>query len=647
MCGLAGFLGGSALGTEDPAALALAMAGALAHRGPDDRDAWADPAAGVALGHCRLAILDLSPQGRQPMHAHDGRLVLAYNGEIYNYREIRERLEREDPGLSGAWRGRSDSEVLLEAVARWGLVATLERVNGMFALAVWDRETRQLCLARDRLGEKPLYYGRQGRSFLFGSELKALARHPDFRREVDREALALFMRHGYVPGPRSIVQGIHKLPPGAWLCLDPARGLDPPPPQTYWSARQAALDGLAHPLTCGEEEATDRLEALLTEAVGLRLVSDVPLGAFLSGGVDSSTVAALMTRRAAGAVKTFTIGFWQKEFDEAPRAREVARHLGAEHTELYVTPADALEVIPRLGEMFDEPFADASQIPTHLVSRLARQKVTVCLSGDGGDELFGGYSRYFLAHSLWRRLEPLPIGLRRAAARAAGLVPPAWLGRALGSLAPAGDRPPAARGRAFRELLAAPNLGAVYARVVSQWKATDPITPGVIAPPTVLERSDPELDQAPDFARLMYWDTVTYLPDDILVKLDRAAMAVSLESRVPLLDHRVVELAWRLPLALKVRNGQGKYLLRQVLARHLPPALWEGPKRGFEVPLAAWLRGELRPWAADLLAEDTLARQGFLNAPLITRRWRQHLAGQGDWHYYLWNVLMFQLWLGG
>ena len=640
MCGIAGFLQAGGGRGEEMERRAGVMADTLAHRGPDDRGVWVEAAAGIALGHRRLAVIDLSPQGRQPMLSRDRRWVMVYNGEVYNYRQLRREL-------GGRWRGSSDSEVILEAVSRWGVEGALRRFNGMFALALWDRRERRLYLARDRLGEKPLYYGWRGETFLFGSELKALQAHPHFRGEVDRGVLALYLRHNYVPAPYCIYRGLHQLPPGTWLEVGAGRrGAEPRP---YWSAREAAERGVRDPLPADEQEVLARLEPLLQEAVGMRMVADVPLGAFLSGGIDSSLVVALMQAQSGRPVRTFSIGFTIPRYDEAPFAREVARHLGTEHTELYVTPEQAMEVIPRLPELYDEPFADSSQIPTFLVAELARRQVTVSLSGDAGDELFGGYDRYWWGRRIWRRARLIPWPLRRGLARLLRALPPAVLEALMRPVAPL--LPPEVRRRRPGEMalriasyLAERDPEGMYLGLVSHWRPEDRLVPGAVEPPTV--HSDPgQWARVDSFTRrMMFLDLVGYLPHDILVKVDRAAMGVSLETRIPLLDHRLVELAWRVPLELKLRAGRGKWILRRLLYRYVPPELVERPKKGFGVPIDHWLRGPLRPWAEDLLDEGLLRRQGLMDPAVVRRRWQEHRDGVRDWHYHLWDVLMFQQW---
>jgi asparagine synthase (glutamine-hydrolysing) len=643
MCGIAGFWtpGGAALPAADGAV--RAMADALRHRGPDDAGTWLDGEAGIALGHRRLSILDLSPCGHQPMVSADGRWVLAFNGEIYNFAELRAPLE----AAGVRFRGHSDTEVLLEAIARWGVVPAVQRAAGMFALAAWDREARALHLARDRFGEKPLYHGWMGGTFLFGSELKALRAHPAWRGAVDRGALALFLRFNCVPAPFSIYEGVRKLLPGHVATVT---GRGEPATEPYWSLEEAALRGAREPLEGSDEELVARTEACLGTTIAQQMVADVPLGALLSGGIDSTTVVALMQAASARPVRTFTIGFHEKGYDEAGHARAVARHLGTEHTELYVTPQEALDVIPSLPTLYDEPFGDSSAVPTFLVARLARAHVTVALSGDGGDEMFGGYTRYFLGERIWRRLSGVPHPLRLAGAAALRTLPPAaWqrVADVLQAALPPGRRVAHAGDRVHKlaGLFGAASGLDMYRLLVSHWRE-----PAAL----VVDGHEPEarhatLARAGGLSslveRMMLTDAQTYLPDDIMVKVDRATMGVSLESRAPFLDHRVAEFAWRLPLRAKVRDGIGKWVLREVLVRHVPRALVERPKMGFGVPIDHWLRGPLRGWAADLLAPERLRREGFLRPGEITRRWRQHQAGTHNWQYHLWDVLMFQAWL--
>jgi asparagine synthase (glutamine-hydrolysing) len=650
MCGFTGFLAAAAAPATDQIGWLRRMTDAIDHRGPDDAGYWCDGAQGIALGHRRLAIIDLSPAGQQPMRSCSSRFVLVFNGEIYNHLSIRRELEA-SAGVCG-WRGRSDTETLLAGFDAWGIAATVERAIGMFAFAVWDRQTGVLTLGRDRIGEKPLYYGWQGRGadavFLFGSELKALRAHPAWVADIDRAALCLQLRHSYVPAPYSIYRGIAKLLPGCLLTVSAAR--PEPVLHRYWSAAQQYMAGLSSPFAGTPAQAVDALDALLRDAVGAQMMADVPLGAFLSGGVDSSTVVALMQARSTRPVQTFSIGFHEQGFDEAPHAKAVARHLGTDHTELYVTAAQAQSVIPRLPSMYDEPFSDSSQIPTFLVSQLARRHVTVSLSGDAGDELFCGYTRYGFAAHLWKSISAAPLPVRRLAARGITRVPVAswnrlarvlapWLPRAM-RFANTGDKL-----HKGAQVIASGSLDAVYLGLVSHWDDPAALVTGGHEPATMLRGAAPALAGLGSVERMMALDTLTYLPDDILVKVDRAAMSVSLETRVPFLDHRVIEFAARLPLALKLRDGVGKWALRQVLYRYVPQALIERPKMGFGVPIGDWLRGPLRDWAETLLAEPRLRSEGFFDPALLRTRWHEHVCGQRNWQYHLWDVLMFQSWL--
>lgn len=634
MCGIAGFLGRVGL---DAVQLAGQMSNALQHRGPDDSGVWVDADAGIALAHRRLSILDLSPSGHQPMLSASGRYVIVFNGEIYNHLELRSALTSE------RWRGHSDTETLLAACERWGVAEALARCVGMFAFALWDRERRMLTLARDRLGEKPLYFGWQNGFLLFGSELTALKAHPAFEAGVDRSALALYFRHGYVPAPFSIYQGIRKLLPGTYW--QGGLGTGEGGVHEYWTARAAALKGQLDPFTGSEGEAVDQLEHLLGQTLEGQMLADVPLGAFLSGGVDSSAVVALMQSRASRPVRTFTIGFGEDSHNEAEHARAVAMHLGTEHTELYVESASALAVAPMLPTLYDEPFADPSQIPTYLVAQLARQHVTVGLSGDGGDELFGGYHRYFWVQSIWRKLGWMPTSVRAALAGIVSTVPVhSWDGlfRLFDPLLPARLRyaDPGEKLHKLADLLAARSAEDIYWGIVEHWRGPLPV-----AGMGRTEEARPGWLELPELIhRMMYMDSISYLPDDILTKVDRAAMGVSLETRIPFLDHRVFEFAWRLPLAMKVRDGHGKWILRQLLYRHVPQALVERPKMGFGIPLSEWLRGPLRDWAADLLTPRRLADGGYLDAALIQSKWDDHQAGRRDYSSQLWDALMFQAW---
>jgi asparagine synthase (glutamine-hydrolysing) len=616
----------------------------LHHRGPDDHGVWRDPAAGFGFGQTRLAIQDLSAAGRQPMVSPCGRYRLIFNGEIYNHPQLRAQLSPRH------WAGHADTETLLACFVEWGVERTLRAAVGMFALALFDGHARTLVLARDRFGEKPLYYGYAANSFVFASELKGLRPAGGFDHTLDRRALAVYMRHGCVPAPHSIYAALCKLPTGCWLELAPAQlaARARPEPRAYWSALAAADAAAASPLELGDLEATDELERILGEAVRGQLISDVPLGAFLSGGIDSSTIVALMQAHSSQRVRTFSIGFEDAGYDESRHAGAVAAHLGTEHTGLTLRAADALALVPRMPATYDEPFADPSQLPTLLVAQLARRHVTVALSGDAGDEVFGGYNRYFLGARLWRHLQRMPRFLRRGLAGSLRAVSPAVWDRSAGrvqALLPAHYRmrTPGDKLHKIAGALEARDGDELYARLVSQWW-DEPLVTGV-APGAMASNSLLVSPRLGLLQRMMLTDTVTYLPDDILVKVDRAAMAVSLETRVPLLDHRVFEFAWRLPMRMKVRDGQGKWLLRQLLHRYVPAQLVERPKMGFAVPLDPWLRGPLRAWAEELLSEHRLRAEGFLDAAVVGRRWREHLSGRRNWQYQLWNVLMFQAWL--
>lgn len=648
MCGFAGILDlDRRTSVEALRTIVARMADTLRHRGPDDGGIWVDVTAGVALAHRRLAILDLSPAGHQPMVSASGRYVIAFNGEIYNFQDLRRELEVAT-AIPLSFRGHSDTEVMLAAFEHWGVRHAISRMNGMFAFALWDREEHVLHLGRDRLGEKPLYYGWVGRNFLFGSELKALRRHPEFRAEIDRGALALYLRHNCIPAPYSIYEGIYKLPPATILTV-PTDSASPTGPIPYWSLREVAERGVNDPFAGSEEEAVEQFDTLLRDAIKIRMLADVPLGAFLSGGLDSSTVVALMQAQSAQPVKTFTIGSYEADYNEADDATAVARHLGTEHTELYVTPAEAISVIPRLPEIYDEPFADSSQVVTFLVAQLARRHVTVSLSGDGGDELFGGYNRHVWNGSIWKVMSWAPRTMRRAAATTIrAFRPQQWdaLLRRLHAVLPKGlqHRNYGYKLHKLAGLLPARSPEDMYLLQASHWSDPESVVSRAKEPASVLTRAQ-AWPRVPHFAeQMMFLDTATYLPDDILVKMDRATMAVSLEARVPFLDHRVVEFAWRMPYAFKIRNGYGKWILRRLIHRYVPPQLIDRPKSGFGVPLDIWLRGPLRDWAESLLNERRLKSEGFFNPQAVREKWADYLAGSHTWQYHLWDVLMFQAW---
>ena len=636
MCGFAGILDPRESRSGELDALARAMVAPIVHRGPDDLGVHLEPAAGLALGFRRLAIVDLTPTGHQPMVSASGRWVIAYNGEIYNAAELRAELLAAGVRL----RGTSDTEVLLESCERFGVRMTLERSVGMFAFALFDRAERVLTLARDRLGKKPLYWGLEGGRMRFGSQLKCLLADPSFRPEVDRAALALYLRLGYVPGARSILKGVQKLEPGCLLRLEPGGRIAV---ERWWDPVAVVAAGLADPLDEPEKALLDRLETILRDAVRRRMVADVPLGAFLSGGIDSSLVVALMQAQSVRPVRTFTIGSPDPAFDEAAPARAVARHLGTDHTELVVGPEEALALVPDLAVWLDEPLADSSAIPTLLVAGLARRQVTVVLSGDGGDELFAGYRRYAEAQLWARRIERLPWPARGAAAALLGRVPAALWG-ALGRLLPARTEPErlVERVRKLVRLLAGPAEQASL-EIAAHWAEPELLLGSAGPPPPDLAAE--HVRRVPDpLARLQLLDLLGWLPEDILAKVDRTSMAVGLEARCPLLDHRVVELVWRLPAGLRARPGTSKWALRRLLARHLPVELIERPKRGFAVPVHDWLRGRLRDWAEDLLDPARLAEAGMVDPRPVREAWRQHLEGRVDHRFRLWNLLMLEAW---
>lgn len=650
MCGLAGFLDGvHRLDQADGLRIARGMGATLRHRGPDDCGVWWDGSAGLALAHQRLSIVDLSATGHQPMPSPSGRFMIVYNGEIYNYRD----LQLELTNLGVVFRGSSDTEVLLAAIDCWGIEDTLDRIAGMYAFALWDRWDRTLHLVRDRLGKKPLYFGWAGRTFLFASELKAFHAHPDFVPELNRDAVAMYLRYACVPGPHSIYQGVFKLPPAGHLALPgdlkqaQVSLLDRV--RIYWSLRDVAQRGVQQPLQLHERDAVDELERVLSEAVAQRMIADVPVGAFLSGGIDSSTVVALMQKCSSRPVSTFTIGFREAGYNEAECAKQVAQHLGTDHHELYLTPGDAQDVLPRLSEIYDEPFADISQIPTLLVSRFTRGHVKVALSGDGGDESFAGYNRHVIGPRLWGVVGYCPGAIRRSCAGLlTSISPDRWdhgFERVNPWLPGWARRPtPGEHLHKLADLLATDRSEDLFERLVSHW--TDPSSLVIGAHETQVSGDyGLDLDLGGLTHCMMYHDSSRYLPDDILVKVDRASMAVSLEVRAPLLDPRVVALAWRLPRSMKIRGGRGKWILRELLARHVPLKLVDRPKQGFTVPVDRWLREPLRDWAEDMLGAERLRREGVFEPEPIRRAWEEHSAGKRNRGRQLWCVLMFQAWL--
>ncbi len=660
MCGLSGIVrcGQRAAGAHLFDAITK-MNDALYHRGPDDHGVWIEREENIALAHRRLAIIDLSEKGKQPMQSACGRYIIVYNGELYNFNAIRKDLGREGVAIEGG----SDTAVLLAAIAHWGLTTAIERSHGMFAFALWDKVNKVLSLVRDRLGEKPLYYGYSGKNFLFGSELKSLVSHPDWVSELDRDVLTLQLRHGYIPGPYSIYKGIYKLPPGSILSLyieelrkqkeicpnskfEQSHELRP---VQYWSVRHVAESGALNKVSGSSNEVCDELENLLRGTIRNQMISDVPLGAFLSGGVDSSLVVALMQAQSSAPVKTFTIGFHEERFNEAQFAKQVANHLGTDHTELYLTSKEAMDVIPDLPSYYDEPFSDPSQIPTYLVSRLARGQVTVALSGDGGDELFAGYDRYFWAESIWNSMQRLPLSARSKLAKFLHAVPVQAWDKVLStvcSLLPSrfNLQQPGAKLNKLGELLQQKEFVSMYTRLISNWAQPASVVMGATEPLTAMtdRKGWPELSD--HIETMQYLDTVSYLPGDILVKLDRASMSVSLESRVPLLDHNIAEFAWQVPRSLMVKNKSGKQILKKLLRKYIPHELVERPKMGFGVPIGEWLRGGMREWAEELLDPVRLKQDGVLNPALVISKWVEHKDERRNWEYELWNVLMFQAW---
>ncbi len=641
MCGIAGFIAAeSGMSSDVVRDTVSRMTNRLSHRGPDDSGIWFDPAIPVALGHRRLSIIDLSLLGHQPMISASGRYVLVFNGEIYNYRELRGDLGHY------RFRGTSDTEVMLANFERYGIPESLKRFNGMFAFALWDRNDRILHLACDRFGEKPLFYGSAGRTLIFGSELKAITAHPAFDQTIDPDVVPLFLRYGYIPKPYSIYRNARKVEPGTCMSFRWEKLPECPEPEVFWAARDAATAAVSNPFRGTSVDATNELEKLLADSVRMRMVADVPLGAFLSGGIDSTAIVALMQKYGSQPARTFTIGFKEESYNEADHARAVAKRLGAEHTELFVKPAEAMSVIPQLSSIYDEPFADSSQVPTFLVSQLARRHVTVALSGDGGDEVFGGYNRYVWAGQVWEWVRRYPLALRAAAARILTSMSPAgwdWWSQ----LAPSrlNVRAPGNKMHKLASILDSGSQKEIYQRLTSQWY--DPGDAAIHGVELPVNMTDPDIWNAvPTFLqRMMLMDAIGYLPNDILVKVDRASMAVGLETRTPYLDHRLFEFAWSLPDEWKVRNGNGKWLLRQVLDQHVPRGMMERPKAGFGIPIDIWMRGPLREWAESLLDETRLRQEGLLNSKLIRQKWAQHVTGSHNWYSQLWAVLMLQSWL--
>jgi len=648
MCGFAGAIEFNQR-ADDWCNLLTSMAHTLKHRGPDSEGFWFDESVGIGLAHRRLAIMDTSDKGHQPMFSHSGRLVIAYNGEIYNFEMLRKSL----PKKNTEWRGHSDTEVILESFEEWGVERSVEKFIGMFAFALWDRKEHTLYLYRDRLGIKPLYFTRNVNTLLFGSELKSLKTHPRFSNEIDRDVLDLYFRFNYIPDPFCIYKDVYKLNPGHYIKINIdefQNSSSTPIPHPYWHAKKQTENSRNNIFTWTEDEAIDKLNLLLRDAVESRMISDVPLGAFLSGGLDSTTVVGIMQDLSNRPIKTFTIGFGEKEFNEAIQAQKVAKYLNTDHTELYVTPEIATSIIPRLPDIYDEPFADYSQIPTFLVSELTKNHVTVSLSGDGGDELFNGYKQYQASREIWKKIGWMPGWLQSSIAQVIRSINvKTWdkylyklspLSTKYGSIGSFGDKI-----LKFSDILPSQMPEQLYLNLISHWKTTDNLVIDGNAPTTVHD-DESQWPTYNDFSlRMMYFDLISYLPGDILTKLDRASMAVGLEARVPILDHRVVEFAWSLPLSMKVKNGIYKWILRQVLHKYIPPQLMDYKKMGFTIPLDRWLRNELREWAEELINETRLKQEGILNYVPIKQKWQEHLSGTRNWQFHLWSVLMFQAWL--
>lgn len=647
MCGIVGYINKKGFSSSDQLHdTVVRMARSIQHRGPDSEGSWIDSESQIAMAHRRLAILDLSVEGHQPMRSQNGRYMIVFNGEIYNYKKLRSELELKHTEIVRQLRGNSDTEIILACIEVWGLETAVQRFVGMFSFALWDRKLKRLFLVRDRLGEKPLYYGWNQDVFFFGSELKAFRMHPEFIPNINRNALTQYLRHMYVPAPYSIYDSIYKLIPGSILTMnisDYTYTIS-----SYWSVERTIEVGKQAPFRGSESEAVEHLERLLKDSIGQQMVADVPLGAFLSGGIDSSTVVAIMQSQSSRPVKTFTIGFHEEGYNEAQYAKEIANYLGTDHSELYVSPREAIDVIPLLPTLFDEPFSDSSQIPTYLLAKLAKQQVTVSLSGDGGDELFGGYTRYMTTNDRWNKINSIPLIGRKGISNAIRMLSPdgwnknsrlvtQWIGK-IGTV-PIGDKM-----HIWADMLAERDSAKFYRQVISHWRTGGSIVVGGEEPVTIYD-SGYSKQMLSYYEAMMYFDSIAYLPDDILVKVDRSSMGVSLESRIPMLDHRIVEFAWKIPMSMKIREGKGKWLLRQVLYKYIPQSMMDRPKKGFGVPMAMWLRGPLREWAEELLDERRLNRQGYFQVAPIRRKWLEHQSGKWDWHGYLWDILMFQAWL--
>lgn len=647
MCGITGFYSNS-LSTFNNAI--VDMNSAISHRGPDTNGTWLDKNSGIVLGHQRLSIIDVSSSGNQPMQSNSGRYILTYNGEIYNYLEIRKELKKNNSNIK--WKSNSDTETLLESIDFWGLESTLQKIDGMFAFGLWDQKNRSLTLVRDRIGEKPLYYGWQGegnnRVFLFGSELKALKIHPEFNGQINRDAIALQLRHNCIPAPYTIYKDIYKLLPGNYLELkqsDLKKNLLSPT-KKYWSLTSNLMHGNKNQLGLSENEFQENLEENLKISVKKQMISDVPLGAFLSGGIDSSLIVALMQSQSTQPVKTFTVGFNEKDYSEAQYAKKIAKHLGTNHTELYVSSKEAIDVIPKIPTIYDEPFSDSSQIPTFLVSQLAKENVKVAISGDGGDELFCGYNRYIMSEKFSPIFRFMPLIIRKTLASTIQSISPQSLNKIskflpiLNQYSNFGDKI-----HKGANVLNTKNFSDIYYTLCSHWENPTKIVLNSEEPGTFLTKFKPNLKYLNHQQQMMTLDLLTYLPDDILVKVDRAAMASSLETRVPFLDHKLIEHVFKIPHSLKYRNGNGKWILKRILNQYVPKSLTQRPKMGFEIPIGSWLRGPLRDWAENLLNEKRLNQENFFNTKFVRAKWLDHLDGKKNWQHDLWDILMFQVWL--
>jgi len=645
VCGIAGFFGENKNCRINRQNTIVDMISAIKHRGPDDEGFWHEAEFNVCLGHRRLSIVDLSSQGHQPMASCSNRYVIVFNGEIYNHLFLRESLKKSSIDIT--WRGHSDTETLLACIDTWGLEKTIKKCSGMFAIALFDKKDNSIYLVRDRMGEKPLYYGIQNGVFLFGSELKALKKHPAFQGEIDRNSLALQLKYNYIPTPYSIYKGIKKLTPGTILKVDASSKYANieaiGSPMAFWSLKEVATNAQSNIYTGNAIEAVNDLDKLLSQSVKGQMEADVPLGAFLSGGIDSSLIVSLMQSQSSSPVETFSIGFEEEGYNEAVYAKQIAQHLGTKHTELYVSAQDAMNVIPKLSSLYDEPFSDSSQIPTYLVSAMTKESVTVSLSGDAGDELFGGYNRYLWTRKIWNKVKYMPSSVRNFIAWGMTSVSPmVWnkILRQIVSMPLPGDKI-----HKLASLLPAKSAEDFYFHLISHWHDVDNVVIGAECSVAPVVSSSTRLDLGSIEQNMMYLDSISYLPDDILTKVDRAAMGVSLETRIPFLDHHVVEFAYQLPLSMKIQNGESKWILKQVLDKYIPRELMERPKMGFGVPIDSWLRGPLRDWAESLLDESRLKQEGFFHAEPIRKKWNEHLSGSRNWQHHLWDVLMFQSWL--